>query len=307
MEDIYYSSADGEHTVHAVIWRPEGRPRAVLQIIHGMEEYAARYAPFAYAAAERGILVCAEDHLGHGLTAGNGELGHFPKGGAELVLSDIRTLTLRAKQLAPDAPVIIMGHSMGSFFCRVYISRYGSELAGAVVMGTGFKDGFTLAAGSALSFMLGGIYGRTKKSKLIEKMAFGAYNKRFSPERTPYDWLSAENGNVDRYVADELCGFGFTYGGYSGLFDIMKKACSKKTFAATPEKLPLFIVSGEDDPVGDYGKGVKKVYSMYKKAGLDPVLKIYSGARHEVLNDFCGMQASEDLFAFFADCVPELQ
>ena len=303
MEDIFYPSADGKHTVHAVIWRPEGRPRAVLQIIHGMEEYAARYDGFARAAAERGILVCAEDHLGHGLTAGEGELGHFPKGGDELVLADIRTLTLKAKELAPGAPAIIMGHSMGSFFCRVYISRFGRELAGAVIMGTGYKGALTLGAGKLVSGLLGGLRGRGKRSGLVQKLAFGAYNRRFAPERTPCDWLSADEGNVDRYIADGLCGFGFTYGGYSGLFAIMAKACAKKTFSSTPQELSLYIVSGGDDPVGDYGRGVRKVCDMYKRAGLEPRLKLYDGARHEILNDFCREEATADLLAFIDDCI----
>ena len=179
MEDIFYPSADGKHTVHAVIWRPEGRPRAVLQIIHGMEEYAARYDGFARAAAERGILVCAEDHLGHGLTAGEGELGHFPKGGDELVLADIRTLTLKAKELAPGAPAIIMGHSMGSFFCRVYISRFGRELAGAVIMGTGYKGALTLGAGKLVSGLLGGLRGRGKN--LLSAPTTGALRPKGRP------------------------------------------------------------------------------------------------------------------------------
>ncbi len=303
MEDLFYPSADGEHTVHAVIWRPEGEPAAVLQIIHGMEEYAARYDAFARAAAAQGILVCAEDHLGHGLTANEGELGHFPDGGDEFVLKDVRALTLRAKRLAPGAPVVLMGHSMGSFFCRVYISRFGRELAGAVIMGTGFKDAFTIGAGKAVSAVTGALRGKTYKSGLIKKLAFGGYNRRFRPVRTPCDWLSADGDNADAYVADPLCGFGFTCGGYSGLFSVIGKACSKKAFAAAPEDLPLLIVSGEDDPVGDFGKGVRKVYGEYKKAGLKPRLALYKGARHEILNDFCREEVTADLLAFVKSCI----
>ena len=144
MEELFYPSADGVHTVHAVYWLPQGKPRAVLQIIHGMEEYAARYAPFALKAAELGFFVCAEDHLGHGGTAKKEERGHFPRHGEEVILKDIRSLTLRAQEAVPGVPVFVLGHSMGSFFCREYIARFGGDLAGAVIMGTGFKDGFTL-------------------------------------------------------------------------------------------------------------------------------------------------------------------
>ncbi len=302
MEDIYYPSADGKHTVHAVIWRPECKVRAVLQIIHGMEEYASRYSPFAERAAKEGILVCAEDHLGHGLTAPEKNRGHFPENGEELVLEDIRSLTLRVIEMAPEVPFFIMGHSMGSFFCREYISRYGGGLSGAIIMGTGYKDKVTLMFARLMSSLIGGIKGKRYKSPLIGKLAFGAYNKRFAPARTSYDWLSSDNGNVDGYIADELCGFGFTCGGYSGLFGIISKACSARAFEDTPKNLPLLIVAGTDDPVGDYGKGVEKTYSKYIKAGVkDARLKLYTGARHEILNDFCKEAVCRDVISFIKE------
>ena len=305
MEDIYYPSADGVHTIHACIWRPEGSVCGILQIIHGMEEYGARYSSFAEEAARRGFLVCAEDHLGHGQTTAKEERGHFPKDGAELVLSDIYALSLRVREYAPKVPFIIMGHSMGSFFCREYIARYGSQCAAAIIMGTGYKDGATLFFARLLTRLVGAVKGRGYKSKLISSLAFGAYNKRFSPAETGYEWLSAEGGNVRRYVADELCGFGFTCGGYAGLFSIMSMACSSAAFRAVPKELPLLIVSGADDPVGDYGKGVKTVCNKYKKAGVKDVsLILYSGARHEILNDFCGAQACEDVLSFMQKHCP---
>ena len=296
MENIFYPSADGVHTVHAAIWRPQGAPRAILQIIHGMEEYAARYAPFAERAAKEGILVCAEDHLGHGLTAG-GDLGHFPERGEEFVLSDISALTSRARETAPGVPFFVMGHSMGSFFCREYIARAGG-FAGAVIMGTGYKDGVTLFFARALTALVGRLKGRAHKSKLISSLAFGSYNKKFEG-RTPYDWLSAEPANVDGYIADPMCGFGFTCGGYAGLFAIIKKACSARAFGGADKDMPLLIVSGGEDPVGDYGKGAEKVYKKYRKAGVKDVsLKLYAGARHEILNDFCAEAAAGDVLSF---------
>ena len=213
MEEIFYPSSDGKHTVHAAIWRPEGEVKAILQIIHGMEEYCTRYAPFAEEAARRGILVCAEDHLGHGKTAdGEGDLGHFPEGGAELVLKDIRTLTLKAKDMAPNVPFFIMGHSMGSFFCRAYIARWSQDIAGEIVMGTGFKDPVTLFFARLITKIISKAKGSGYKSKFIAKLAFGTYNKKFRPANTGYEWLSAEEGNVRSYVSDGLCGFGFTCG-----------------------------------------------------------------------------------------------
>ena len=299
MEDFFYPSADGNHTVHAVIWRPEGEVRAILQIIHGMEEHASRYAPLAESLAKLGVLVCGEDHLGHGGTAKEGERGHFPKGGDEIVLKDIRSLTLRAMEAAPGVPVFIMGHSMGSFFCRVYISRFGADLAGAIVMGTGYKGGLTLGFARMLTAFLGAVRGTKSKSKLITKLAFGAYNKRFAPARTGFEWLSSDEAAVQKYCADELCGFGFTFGGFAGLFSIMGKACASSAFKGTPKDLPVLIVSGSEDPVGDYGKGVRKTYKKYLAAGLKNVqLRLYEGARHEILNDACGGQVIADITGF---------
>ena len=299
MEDLFYPSADGRHTVHACIWRPDGAVKGVLQIIHGMEEYAARYAPFAEEAARRGFLVCAEDHLGYGGTAEDGEYGHLPQGGEEIVLSDIAALTDRAAELAPGVPLFIMGHSMGSFFCREYIARAGKRFSAAVIMGTGFKGKCTLSAALLLTKLIARTKGSAYKSPLIKKLAFGAYNKKFRPVLTGYEWLSADTDSVDRYVADGLCGFGFTCGGYLALFNIMKKSCSGRAFRGVSKELPLRIMSGAADPVGDRGRGVKKVYRKYLRAGQREVkLSLYGGARHEILNDGCFPAVCEEIFAF---------
>lgn len=301
MEEIYYPSADGEHTVHAVLWRPHGEIVAILQIIHGMEEYAARYSAFAEQASMRGILVCAEDHLGHGGTA-KGDFGHFPKDGDEIVLKDIAELTSRARAIAPGVPCFVMGHSMGSFFCREYIARRGSQFAGAIIMGTGYQGSATLFFARLITRIVARIKGWDHKSKLIKLLAFGSYNRKFRPARTGYEWLSVDKKNVKNYVADKNCGFGFTCGGYMGLFNIIKKACSKGAFYSVNRNLPILIVSGEDDPVGGYGKGVQKTYDKYIEAGVKDVkLKLYTGARHEILNDICRNAACSDVLTFIFD------
>ncbi len=300
MEDIYYPSSDGVHTVHACIWRPECKPVGILQIIHGMEEYAARYARFAEMAAERGFLVCAEDHLGHGLTAGDAP-GEIPARGEEFILGDISALACMAKNMARGAPYFVLGHSMGSFFCRAYIANT-ADIDGAIIMGTGYKCGATLALGGALAALVSAVKGRNYKSPLLKKLAFGSYNKKFAPAETGYEWLSVKSENVKAYAADPMCGFGFTAGGYKMLFAIMAQACKKRTFLLSQWDMPVFIVSGKDDPVGGYGRGVKKVYALYKKSGAGRVsLKLYEGARHEILNDVCAQEAADDILAFLAD------
>ena len=302
MNEIFYPSHDGKTTIHACIWRPEGEIKGVVQIIHGMCEYAERYKPFAEFLAAEGYAVCAEDHLGHGKSiTGESELGYFnSQRSTKIIIDDIRSLHLAMRKQTEGKPYFVLGHSMGSFFCRKYISLYGGELDGAVIMGTGFKGGAMLNVALALVRLNSLFCGWHHRSKLISKLAFGSYNKRFSPKRTEYDWLSKEEGNVDAYIADPLCGFPFTDNGFSILFSIMKDACSHKTVEAVSKDLPIYLVAGADDPVGDYGKGVLKVKTKFDEAGVSDVsLKLYEGARHEILNDFSRDEVQKDILAFF--------
>ena len=301
MNDIFYPSHDGKTTIHACVWKPEGEIKGVVQIIHGMCEYAERYSPFAEYLNSKGYLVCAEDHLGHGKSVVSEQyLGYFNKQrSTKIVLDDIRALHLAVAKQAEGKPYFMLGHSMGSFFCRKYISLYGKDLSGAIIMGTGFKDSFTL--GFALfAVRLNSLFcGWHLRSKLIKSLAFGSYNKRFKPAKTPNDWLSKNEENVAAYEADPLCGFPFTDNGYNILFSIIKDSCSHKTIEAVPKNLPVFFVAGAEDPVGDYGKGVKKAKKKFEEAEIkDVTLKLYEGARHEILNDFCKEEVQGDVLEF---------
>lgn len=303
MQEIYYPSEDGRTTIHACIWRPEGDIKAVLQIIHGMAEYAERYAPFAERLSERGYLVCAEDHLGHGKSVvGEDDLGYFKDGGsAETVIADIRRLSLIVKEKYPSVPFFVLGHSMGSFFCRKYITVYGKELSGAVIMGTGFQPAAATSAGKLAARIIALFKGWRYRSAFIDKLAFGSYNKKFEG-RTGFDWLSANRENVDKYIADPLCGVKFTCSGFYGLFSIVGEACKGKTVRTTPADLPILLVSGADDPVGGYSKGVIKLYDKLNACGVKDVSMIlYSGARHEILNDDCAPQVYRDVYDFLQE------
>ncbi len=301
MENIYYPSHDGVTTIHACLWLPEGEIKGVVQIIHGMAEYAERYAPFAEYLTEQGFAVCADDHLGHGQSVRSQEdLGYFNKRrDINIIIQDIRALQLAVKKQVGSVPYFILGHSMGSFFCRKYISQYGGDFNGTIIMGSGFMSMATLNA--ALFFVgLDALFcGWRHRSKFIKKLAFGSYNKRFPPARTQNDWLSESSENVDRYEADPLCGFDFTNNGYSVLFNIIKVACSTETIKAVPKNLPVFFVAGANDPVGNYGKGVQKAYDKFKKAGIEEVdITLYENGRHEILNDTCSDKVKEDILAF---------
>ncbi len=297
--EITYPSADKKTTIHAYIWRPKGAIRGVLQIIHGMAEHALRYSPFAQYMAERGFLVCAEDHLGHGQSVLTpDELGYFDGGdGSKTVLADIRALNLKVREETAELPYFTLGHSMGSFLCRKYISLYGSELAGAIIMGTGFQPAIATGAGKVVATLIAAFRGWKHRSPFIQKLAFGSY-KKFEG-RTPKDWLSADPSNVDRYLKDPLCGALFTCGGFKTLFSIVGQACSSKTIKSTPKNLPLYLVSGGDDPVGNYSKGVEKLYDKFIKAGSGDVeMTVYKDCRHEILNDYCAPQVMDDIYTF---------
>ena len=302
MQDIYYPSKDGKNTVHACLWLPQGKAKAVVQLIHGMCEYAERYAPFAQFLNEHGYIVCADVHLGHGKTAKTeADLGYFnDQRDYNIVVEDIHELKLTVQKQTGELPWLVLGHSMGSFFCRKYISVYGDEFVGAVIMGTGFKSSITLNTALSAVKASARSHGWRYRSNTIKKLAFGSYNKKFRPARTGNDWLSKNPQNVDAYENDPLCGFDFTNNGYFILFSIIKQACSKPVINAVPKNLPVYFVAGALDPVGDYGKGVIRAVNKFHKAGVKSVsLTLYEDSRHEILNDDCKQQVQKDLLAFF--------
>ncbi len=302
MQDIFYPSKDGKNTVHACLWKPEGKAKGVVQIIHGMCEYAERYAPFAEFLTKNGYIVCAEDHLGHGKTAKNADdLGYFnDEADYSIVVEDIHQLKLTVQKDTADLPWFVLGHSMGSFFCRKYISVYGGEFKGAVIMGTGFKGNLTLNTALSAVKASARSHGWRFSSSTIKNLAFGSYNKKFKPARTQNDWLSKNAQNVDEYEKDPLCGFDFTNNGYFILFSVIKQACSKEVINAVPKNLPVYFVAGALDPVGDYGKGVLKAANKFHKAGVkDVFVTLYEDARHEILNDDCKDKVQIDVLNFF--------
>jgi alpha-beta hydrolase superfamily lysophospholipase len=303
MQDLYYPSKDGQTTIHACIWRPRGEIKAIVQIIHGMAEYAERYAAFAEYLNKFGYLVCADDHLGHGKSVvEKSKLGHFVDGthSADIVLQDIKQFSDIIKEKYPDVPLFLMGHSMGSFFTRTFLSKYSDMAKGAVIMGTGYISNITTGFAKFVTRTVAFFHGWSFRSKFIDNLAFGGYLKKVDKRRTKYDWLSRNTENVDNYIADELCGVPFTCSGFYGLFDIISRACSKKVISSTPKDLPLFLVSGSEDPVGNYTAGVKKLYDKYTAAGVkDLSMMFYSFARHEILNEDVAPQVMQDILQFY--------
>ena len=286
--EFNYPSSDGIHICWAGQWLPdEGQPRAVVQIVHGVAEHMGRYDAFARFLAGHGFAVCGEDHLGHGKTVTDGVYGYFgQKNGWWTVTEDIRQLRQRMGEQFPGVPYFLLGHSMGSFLARTYLIRYPGTVAGAILMGTGQMPPALVAAGRVLAAREARKVGDRHSSPLVNKLAFEAYNQKFAPNRTGYDWLSASTENVDQYLADPLCGGDPTI----GLFREMLRgiACIEKqeNLKRMNRNTPVLFLSGQDDPVGDMGKGVRRAYRSFRRSGVrDVEIRLYQGLRHEILQE----------------------
>lgn len=291
-------SSDGKTALHAVEWLPESAPKAVLQISHGVSEYVLRYAPFADYLTQRGVAVVGSDHLGHGgsVTEGGARMYFGPKGSWTHVVDDLYALRCLAGKQFPNTPFFLLGHSMGSFLARTYLIRYPGTVAGAILMGTGQMAPAMVAAGRVLATREAHRVGEAQSSPLVMQLAFGAYNKPFAPNRTGFDWLSANGENVDAYLADPLCGENPSTGLFremlGGIAFISKRENLKKMNANTP----ILFLSGSMDPVGDCGKGVEKACAAFRKAGArDVAIKLYPGLRHEILQESCKGLIYEDI------------
>ena len=289
--------------LNVLVCLPEGRPRAVLQMTHGMVEYIGRYEELARFLAGQGIAAVGHDHLGHGGTAATKEdYGYFGRpDGNRLLLDDIFAVTRWAKALPALAglPWFLLGHSMGSFYARQYLCEHGGELSGAILMGTGWQPRAAALAGRALCHLLAAFKGWHYRSKLVDGMAFGSYNRSFAPARTSKDWLNRDGREVDRYLAEERCSFRFTLNGYDSLFTGLARLCDRRLLARVPKDLPLLFLSGADDPVGSRGKGVERAAQSLRDAGVRHIaVKLYPAARHELLLELNRQEVFADIQAF---------
>ena len=263
-------------------------PRAILQISHGMCEHISRYDAFAQFMAQNGYIVCGNDHLGHGKTSDNkgGIDGYFgDKNGREYVLRDLHEMNNRITKAYPGLPVVLLGHSMGSFFARLYAVTYPDTIAALVLSGTGGPNPLG-GAGLLLTSLLAKVKGPQYRSALVNNMAFGAYLKQIPNHRTQYDWISADEQIVDIYQADPKCTFVFTVSAFHELMTILRDVNSPLWASKLNKAMPIYLFSGDKDPVGDYGKGLAIVKKYIEDAGVkDFTFKLYPNGRHEMLNE----------------------
>ena len=284
-----FPSSDGRHTCHGSCWQPaRDLPRGVVQIVHGVAEHMGRYDWFARFLAGHGYAVCGADHLGHGRTgAEDGKFGYFgPRRGWELVTRDVRRLRLMAGDRFPGVPYFLLGHSMGSFLTRTYLCRYPGTVDGAILSGTGQESALLVGAGKALAGLIAHIRGPEAVSPLVNELSLGSYNKQFRPNRTGADWISRDEKVVDAYLRDPWCTFTPTVGMFRDMLGGLQYIASPAALAQMDPDTPVYLFSGDRDPVGGNGAGVRKVYGYFEKQGTrDLTMKLYPGGRHEMLNE----------------------
>ena len=293
-------SSDKQHMLKGKVYLPEGSAKGLFHVVHGMTEYIGRYDGFMKEMAEQGYIVFGYDHLGHGRTAvDESELGFIAhKDGWIKLVDDVFIFgnEIKKSMNGEELPFILMGHSMGSFIVRLTAAKY-DHYDKLIVMGTA---GPNPAAGPGISVcgMLKALKGERSYSKTVYGMAFGSYNKGFEKENDVYSWLSVDKENRDIYRKDPLCTYKFTVSAMQDLIRLNKACNEKKWFASINKEKPILLTAGAEDPVGDHGNGVKKVYDMLKAAGANVELKLYKGCRHEILRDFDRDKVVADIIAF---------
>ncbi len=299
---VSFKSCDGINTIHAVAWLPEGEPKGVLQIVHGMVEYIERYEEFAEYMNSQGFIVVGHDHLGHGESVQTEEdWGYIAEvnPSAKLV-EDIRRVYVGAKKKFEGLPYFLLGHSMGSYLVRKYITVYGNDLTGIILTGTGTESKATTKVGLMVIRALTKKYGSRYRSDFVRELMYTSPYKLYDlngidPER---GWITRDPEITKKYYSDPKCTFTFTLNGYEALVSTVDFVCDKKNIAKIPRKVPLLIASGDMDPVGNLGKGVKEFYNEVVKTGkMNVECKLFPEARHEILNEI----NREDVYAFLRD------
>ena len=281
------ASTDSKNNLNVIIWETEKEPIGVLQIVHGMAEYIDRYDNFAKYMTEHGFNVIGHDHLGHGHSVSDErDYGFFAEeNGDKIIIEDMHSVTQYAREKWEELPNFILGHSMGSFCLRQYLTKYSNDVFGAIIMGTGWIPSAAALLGKTIATNTCKSKGSHTVNPLLIKLTLEPYNKPFAPARTNCEWLSRDEKQVDLYVNDKLCGFDFTAGAYKDFFTVLEKIAKNRQLIGMRKSLPILITSGSVDPVGGK-KACEKLNAQYKRCGIDDVtLKLWENDRHEILNE----------------------
>ena len=300
-KDFYFNSSTGKNKIHARMCVPDAEPRAIVQIIHGIAEYIDRYDEFMSFLADNGIIAVGTDHLGHGKSIESEEqTGFFAyDNGWDYVVRDEEVLRLAMHENYPELPIIVFGHSMGSFMARTLLIRYPDAFNAAIISGTGNQGAALVNGGLFMGNLVTGLKGAHHYSKFLNNLAFGSYNKIYENPKTEYDWLSRDEANVQKYIDDPLCGFIPSCSLFRDMMTGVKFITNKKNLTAMNKDMPVYFMSGDMDPVGECGKGVQKAYNNFLEAGMNDVsIKLYPGGRHEMLNEINKDEVYTDILAW---------
>lgn len=287
--EFYYLSADNKTQIHAVEWKPEKEIIGVIQIAHGVTEHILRYEQFAKFFTQKGFVVVGNDHLGHGTSiAKNSKPMYFgPKNSWNFVVQDIETCRKMTKEKYSDIPYVLLGFSLGSFLVRTYLIDYAKEpIDASIIMGTGYIPNFKIAIAKMIANNEAKKVGEENTSPVIKSLTFETYNKLFKPNRTECDWLCSNEKAIDEYLADPLRGKNYSAGLFIELLSGMQYTSNLKNIKKMNKKIPIFLLSGDKDPVGEFGKGVIKTFDILRKAGIENVdIKLYKDLRHDILHE----------------------
>ncbi|GKX28134.1 alpha/beta hydrolase [Vallitalea longa] len=289
------------HKIFVASWMPdENHLKGIVQINHGMAEHCLRYKDFANFLTDNGYGVYAHDHRGHGQSLDtDDDLGFFnDKEGWNNVIDEVYKVTQYIEKENRNIDIFLLGHSMGSLITRGYIEKYGENIKGVIISGTSATKGFLGVAGIAVARLICLAKGNRYKSKLLTNLSFGNFNKRFAPNKTEYDWLSRDENQVNKYVDDDKCGFMCTSRFYVDLLKGLSFISKKHNIEMTPKDLPILFISGDNDPVGEMGKGIRKVTDTYKSLGYNVEVILYEGARHEIINEINNDKVYKDILDF---------
>jgi alpha-beta hydrolase superfamily lysophospholipase len=300
-ENFTFQSPDATN-IFVRKWNAESSKRktAVVQIAHGMMEHSKRYERFAYVLAKEGFVVYANDHRGHGGTAQNpDEIGRMNEDGFNWMVEDLHQLNGIIKEQNRGLPVFLFGHSMGSFLVQRFMGMYGDEIQGAILSGTSGKVGPIINVGIWLARLEMRKKGVNWRSKRLHRLVFGGYNRQFTQAKSAFDWLTRDEAEVKAYLEDPLCGLLCSSQFYYEFFSFLKRLHLSENVSAIPRELPVFIFSGDKDPVGRSGNGIRQLVQLYQTAGLVHIdYKLYPGGRHEMLNEINRDEVMQDVIAW---------
>ena len=302
--DFTFQTVDGAN-LHVSGWAIE-EPKAIVQVLHGMAEYGSRYARLAEALGAAGYTTYAHDHRGHGKSVANGvPPGHMADDDSwNRIVEDAHGVNQEIAKRHPGVPIIVLGHSMGSWVLQQLLFEHPSDMIAAALSGSNGKPPPIAALGKLVARIERMRVGKRSPSSIMQKLSFDEYNKAFAPNRTEFDWLSRDPEEVDKYVADPLCGFGVSTQAWIDFLAGLDRVAKPTNVAKVPKGMPLYLFAGDRDPVGDFGKGMKNLYDAYKRAAIfDVRLKLYPDARHETLNETNRQEVTNDLIAWCNEIV----